>query len=230
MPAPVPARRAAVGPSDPDPYRPPLLTVSRRVGRVVLRTLFQVTVEGAEHVPLTGPLLLAGNHVGALDGPLLVVLAPRPVRALAKAEFFARPGGRALAAIGQIPVHRDKPDRAALRRALAVLGAGGAVAVFPEGECGPGTLDAVHPGVAWLALRTRAPVLPVAFAGTDRAVANGDWRPRLRTPVRVVLGAPFALEVPDDPRSRRALADAQAQVRAGLLRHLARSAPLPNPV
>jgi 1-acyl-sn-glycerol-3-phosphate acyltransferase len=216
VPAPVPAGRDAD-----DPFRPALLRLSQRVGERVLRALFEVTVEGAEHVPLTGPLLLAGNHVGSLDGPLLVVLAPRPVRALAKAEFFTRPGGRLLAAIGQIPVHRDKPDRAALRSALDVLGAGGAVAVFPEGECGPGTLDQVHPGVAWLALRTGAPVLPVVFSGTDRAVANGDWRPRLRSPVRVVLGAPFAVDVPDDPRSRRALAAAQEQVRAGLLRHLA---------
>lgn len=207
----------------PDPYQPVLLRVARVVCSAVLQALFRVTVEGSEHVPASGPLLVAGNHVGSLDGPLVVMTGPRLVRALTKVEFFTGAAGRALAAIGQIPVDRGKPDRRALRAALDVLAAGGALGIFPEGECGPGTLETVHGGVAWLALRSGAPLVPVACFGTDRAVANGDWLPRLRTPVRIAFGPPFTISVPDDPRSRRALAQATREVRAGLLAHLERS-------
>lgn len=186
--------------------------------------MFRVRIEGLENIPGTGGLLLAGNHVGSLDGPLVVMLSPRPVRALVKSEFFTGRHGALLAGIGQIPIQRNAADRIALRQALDVLDTDGALAIFPEGECGPGTLDSIEFGVAWLALRSGAPIVPVACFGTDRAIANGDWKPRLRTPIRVVFGLPFHISEQARPRSRSALLAAAEEIRLHLIGNLATAA------
>jgi 1-acyl-sn-glycerol-3-phosphate acyltransferase len=110
-------------------------------------------VIGGEHVPTAGPVLLAGNHTGFLDGPLVYAFSPRSATFLAKSELFVGPLARPLTWLGQIPVHRGHPDRAALRAGLAVLASGGALGVFPEGTRGSGTLEEVSDGLAYLALR-----------------------------------------------------------------------------
>ncbi|MGZ6826936.1 MAG: lysophospholipid acyltransferase family protein, partial [Mycobacteriales bacterium] len=143
--------------------------MSRPFGRVLFRALFRLEVRGTEHVPSRGPVLLAGNHTGFLDGPLLFALSPRPASFLAKSELFVGPVAHALGRLGQIPVHRGRPDRAALRAGLAVLAGDGALGVFPEGTRGAGELESVSDGLAYLALRSGAPVVPVAVVGTADA-------------------------------------------------------------
>jgi 1-acyl-sn-glycerol-3-phosphate acyltransferase len=120
--------------------KPWLVAASRPFGIGLFRSLFRVTVIGGEHVPRRGAVLLAGNHTGFLDGPLVYALSPRSATFLAKSELFVGPLGRALGWLGQIPVHRGHPDRAALRAGLAVLASGGALGVFPEGTRGSGQL------------------------------------------------------------------------------------------
>lgn len=215
-----PATDQAASDVEPDPYRPWLLQLARRICGMLLRLMFGLTVNGLENIPRSGAVLIAGNHVGSLDGPLVVMLSPRPVRALVKSEFFLGRRGALLAAIGQIPIRRGLPDRPALRRALGVLTGGGALVIFPEGECGPGTLDSVEFGVAWLALRTGAPIVPVACLGTDRAIAKGEWKPRLRTPVGLTFGQSFTIGSPPNPRSRSALAAAAEEIRLHLVGHV----------
>ena len=200
--------------------RPWLVTGCRAVGSRLARALFRVRVEGVEHVPGSGPVLLAGNHSGFVDGPLVFLLAPRPAALLAKAEIFLGPFAALFRGLGQIPVHRGAPDRAALKQGLAVLADGGALGVFPEGTRGSGEFDTITDGLAYLALRSGAPVVPIAVLGTQDAWPKGNRPPRLRAPVRIVFGPAVPVSVAGDPRARRTVAEAAEQLRQGLVQHL----------
>lgn len=200
--------------------KPWLVAASRPFGQLLFRTTFRVQVRGEHHVPRTGPVLIAGNHTGFLDGPLAYALSPRSATFLAKSELFVGPLARALGWLGQIPVHRGRPDRTALRAGLAVLEAGGALGVFPEGTRGSGQLDAMSDGVAYLALRSGAPIVPLAVLGTSQAMPKGARLPRWRAPVTLVFGAPFATTVAGDPRARHTVHATGEQIRLALLAHL----------
>lgn len=209
------ARRRATGRP-----RPPLVAACRAIGHGLARLLFRLQVVGAEHVPATGPVLLAGNHSGFVDGPLVFFVAPRPAALLAKSEIFAGFGATFFGSLGLIPVHRGLADRDALRAGLAVLARGGALGVFPEGTRGAGGFARISDGLAYLALRSGAPVVPVAVLGTAAAWPRGDRPPRFRAPVRVVYGPPLTITAAGDPRSRRTVAAAAEQLRTGLVAHL----------
>lgn len=200
--------------------KPWLVAASRPFGVVLFRCVFRVTVTGSEHVPRTGAVLLAGNHTGFLDGPLVYALSPRSATFLAKSELFVGPLARALGWLGQVPVHRGHPDRAALRAGLAVLRSGGAFGVFPEGTRGTGELEEVSDGLAYLAVRSGAPVVPIAVLGTAQAMPRGSHRPRWRTPVTIAFGAPYRLRVEGDPRARRTVRVAAEELRLVMVAHL----------
>lgn len=212
--------RAATG--QPKPW---LVAVLRPVGRLIFRAAFRIDVAGTEHVPRSGPVLLAGNHTGFLDGPLAWAFCPRQAVFLAKSELFVGPLSRALGWLGQVPVHRGRPDRTALRRGLGVLQDGSVLGVFPEGTRGAGVLEEVSDGAAWLALRSGAPVVPLAVIGTAEALPKGG-RPRWRAPVRLEFGPAQALHTTGDPRVRRTVREAAEELRLLLLDHLRRSTDL----
>lgn len=208
-------RRTATG--TPKPW---LVAACRSFGALLSRSVFRLEVRGSELVPATGPVLLAGNHTGLLDGPLVFLLAPRPAVFLTKAELFTGPLARALGWLGQVPVHRGQADRAALKLGLAHLAGGGALGVFPEGSRGAGELEQITHGLAYLALRSGAPVVPIAVLGTAAALPRGRRLPIWRAPVTVVFGPPVELSVEGDPRARRTVAVAAEQLRLALLAHL----------
>ena len=196
------------------------MAATRATGSVVASGLLRLEVTGRHLVPTTGPVLLAGNHSGLLDGPLVYLLSPRPVAMLAKSELFVGRWPPVLDALGLVPVHRGTPDRTALQRGLAHLQDGGALCVFPEGTRGSGDLAQIADGLAYFALRSGAAVVPVAVTGTAQAWPKGALLPRLRAPVHVAFGAPIALTVEGDPRARRTLSTAAEQLRLALLDHL----------
>lgn len=136
----------------------------------VTRAVWGVRVEGLENVPLSGPLIVACNHVSLLDGPLLgSMIAPRRrPRFLGKKELFSNPLlGWFLLGTGVIPLDRGSGDLAALRAALSVLSDDGSLVVFPEGtRVKPGERRVPKPGVAFLAARAKARVLPARLKGT----------------------------------------------------------------
>lgn len=200
--------------------KPLLIAGVRALGRGLARVVFRLEVTGLAHVPPSGAVLLAGNHSGLLDGPLVFFFSPRAPVLLAKAEIFVGPWARWFGWLGQVPVHRGRSDRAALQAGLAQLAAGGPLAVFPEGSRGTGRLDEVTDGLAFLALRSGAPVVPVAVTGTALALPKGSWWPKLRTPVRIAFGAPLALEVAGDRRARSTVRAAAEQLRLALVHHL----------
>jgi 1-acyl-sn-glycerol-3-phosphate acyltransferase len=184
------------------------------------RVIMQVTPQGLEHVPATGPLIFAGNHSSLLDGPLVVIESPRTVRCLVKSEMYDGILGLLLGIAGQIPVDRGRADRVALHTALDELARGGAIGVFPEGTRGAGEVQTVQHGIAYLAVHGRCRVLPVACIDTARALPKGARWPKRSVPARVVFGRPFAVEVPANPRSRRALAAVAEDIRLRIAHHL----------
>jgi 1-acyl-sn-glycerol-3-phosphate acyltransferase len=165
-------------------------------------------------------VLVAGNHTGFLDGPLVMVLLPRPSAFLVKSELYDGPFRRVLEFARQIPVRRGTPDRTALSRALGVLAGGGVLGVFPEGTRGSGRLETVQHGIGYLALRAGCPVVPVVCLGTADAMPKGSKLPRLRTRIDVVFGPAFEIEVDGNPRARSTVAAAAEQIRQHLLAHL----------
>ena len=92
---------------------------AHRIGVPLMHTLWHVSVHGTENVPSAGAVILAGNHTSFLDGPLIVGLSPRPVHFLVKQELFVGPLGPILVGLGQIPIDRKNPDRAAITRPWA---------------------------------------------------------------------------------------------------------------
>lgn len=204
----------------------------RVVGLVVAHVLWRTDVRGLEHVA-DGPVLLAVNHVSVLDGPLVYSSNRRSVHFLVKKEMFRGFFGWVLREVGQIPVDRSGSDRAALVAAVAVLREGGVAGIFPEGSRGRGDVAAVRTGIAWIALQSGAPVVPVAVLGTRRTGERAGGLPRLGRRLHVVHGEPFRLVRPDGVPGKQALAAAAEQVRVRLGEHVlaavaATGEPLPD--
>jgi 1-acyl-sn-glycerol-3-phosphate acyltransferase len=189
----------------------PLSNFCRRLGRGMLASLARVEVAGADNLPATGSVLLAANHTHNVDGPMLFSLVRRPTSFFVKAEAFVGPIRPFLLHIGQIPVRRGTVERAPLALALETLAAGGAVGVFPEGSRGTGEVAKVEHGIAYLAVRSGAPVVPIACAGTSAMLRRRSPR---RPLVRVVIGTPVQIE--QGAASRQAVADAAEQIREAL--------------
>jgi 1-acyl-sn-glycerol-3-phosphate acyltransferase len=204
-----------------DPARESVpLHLVRRLAQWLLRLTFKLRIRGAEHLPTSGPVLMAGNHTGFLDGPIVMIMLPRPSAILIKSEIYKGPLPRILNFARQIPVHRGTPDRTALQAGLRVLAGGGVLGMFPEGTRGTGQLTAIQHGIGYLALHGGCPVVPVVCQGTAAALPKGKKLPRWRAPIDVVFGPAFMVEVAGDPRARSTISAAAEQVRLGLLAHL----------
>jgi 1-acyl-sn-glycerol-3-phosphate acyltransferase len=186
------------------------------VARLGLRALARVRVEGLEHVPTKGALIVVANHMSNADPPLLwgwlVPALGRVPTYLAKAVLFRGVAGPVLRSFGATPVEAGGSDMAAYRVAKAALDAGGVVTLMPEGTRSlDGRLLVARPGASLLATRTGAPVLPVGVSGTDELLGRGRSLPRIGTRVTLRVGRPFVLGLEGDDR-RAALAAADAQV------------------
>ncbi len=159
-------------------------------------------VTGQENVPTSGSLLIVVNHLSWYDPLLLGVILPRRVYFFTKAEMFHWPIVGWLCKItGQIPVHRGISDRSALEKAITYLREGKALVFFPEGtvERQEQMLPA-HTGIAMLAIRSGATLLPIAHSGTRRVLRRG-WLPR----VDVQIGTPYTPTLPAGTQRKAAL-------------------------
>lgn len=177
-----------------------LLHPLRPVARWILRRRYRVVVHHAERVPAAGPVVLAANHAGVIDGPLLAIFAPRPVHALTKSEMFEGRLGGFLLRSGQVPLDRFRTDVAAVRSCLRVLRDGGVVGIFPEGRRGSGELERFHRGTAYFALAAGAPVVPVSMFGTREPGGSSGSLPRRGATLHLVVGRP--VDVPHQPWPR----------------------------
>ena len=179
-----------------------LLVRARPAVERMLRRRWDVRLWQSDRIPMSGPVVLAANHIGVLDGPALAVFTPRPVHALTKREMFDSRAGTLLRRAGQIPVDRLNPDPAAVKSALRVLRDGGVVGVFPEGTRGAGEFALYRHGAAYLALVTGATVVPVTFFGTRPPGGASNALPRRGDRLDIVYGEPWTVEKIDWPRTR----------------------------
>jgi 1-acyl-sn-glycerol-3-phosphate acyltransferase len=164
-----------------------------------LRTIWRPTVHGLEHVPRSGGVILASNHLSFVDSVVIPSVVPRKVVFLAKSDYFTGTGLKGLASrvwfegLGMLPVDRDdtKAAIATLGIALDVLGRGEAFGIYPEGtRSRDGRLYRGRTGVAHLALTAGVPVVPVGLQGTEKVQPVGSTRPRV-VPITVRFGTPI---------------------------------------
>ncbi|MYZ08764.1 1-acyl-sn-glycerol-3-phosphate acyltransferase [Streptomyces sp. SID2999] len=165
----------------------------------VLRLVFRPRIEGLDHVPESGAAIIAGNHLSFSDHFLMPAILKRRITFLAKAEYFTGPGlkGRLTAfffrSAGQIPVDRSGKEagQAAVREGLKVLDRGELLGIYPEGtRSHDGRLYKGKVGVAVMALKAGAPVVPCAMIGTFEAQPPGRKIPKLR-PITIRFGEPL---------------------------------------
>lgn len=206
-----------------DAVRPPrraLLHDGRPVGRWLIRRWYDVHVHHRDRFPRNGPVVVAANHVGFVDGPLLAAFAPRPVHALTKREMFVGPLGTFLTAAGQIPVDRSGVDPRAVRTCLRVLREGGVVGVFPEGSRGNGELDRFRRGAAYLGMVSGAPIVPVTFLGTREPGGTIESLPPRGARIDIVIGQPIPQAAVRWPRKKADVARRSFQVRDRMLHEI----------
>jgi len=204
-----PDRQGEAGRGGEDPERG--YRIAAVVVKPLMRTWFLIRLEGHGHVPEAGPVILASNHRSNMDPVLLASAVKRPLSFMAKAELFVGPLGWIMRWIGQFPVRRGGIDREALRRVDAVLARGSMLGLFPEGTRGEGDFAAVHPGLAYIVVRQRCPVLPVVISGTERVKRRFGWLP-FASPVRIVIGPPVDLpQATSDRAGRRAASEVLGQ-------------------
>ncbi|WP_329140614.1 1-acyl-sn-glycerol-3-phosphate acyltransferase [Streptomyces sp. NBC_01476] len=183
--------------------------------------LWRPRVLGAWRVPAHGPVILAGNHSHNVDGPMLIGTTPRPIHFLVKKQAFVGPLDPFLRSIGQIEIDRDSVDRTAIANALGVLERGGVLGIFPEGTRGVGDFAQLRAGLAYFAVRSGAPVVPVAVLGSARKGKVVGALPPLGARIDVVFGEPFEAGDGSGRRTRSALDAATARIQERLTAHLA---------
>lgn len=196
-----------------------LYGVLSRVVPPVARAAWRPVVEGLEHVPETGPVILASNHLSFVDSVVIPIVVPRRVVFLAKSDYFTGTGVKGALSrawfegLGMLPVDRDDAAAAlaSLDTALEVLARGEAFGIYPEGtRSRDGRLYRGRTGVAHLALTAGCPVVPVGLQGTADIQPVGARVPRLAR-VTVRFGEPIhpgaAYEGMAAGRARRLLTD-----------------------
>ncbi len=177
-------------------------------GRTVIvgffRLFTRLTVEGREHVPATGAFVVApGGHRSNVDTPVIAAVSKRRLRFMGKDSLWVGPLGWLLSAWGGFPVVRGTADREALRRCIEVLEGGEPLVVFPEGtrQSGP-VVQPLFDGAAYIALRTRVPIIPVGIGGSERVMPKGK---KLLCPrkMHLVVGPPLHPPVDAEGRAPR---------------------------
>jgi 1-acyl-sn-glycerol-3-phosphate acyltransferase len=167
-----------------------------------LMLLFRPKVKGLRHVPGSGPVIIASNHLSFSDSIFMPLVVPRKVTFLAKSEYFTSPGPKGLLkkltfiALGQVPVDRSggRRSEAALITGLKVLGEGKCLGIYPEGTRSPdGRLYKGRTGIARLAIESGCPVIPVAMFNTEKIQPTGTVIPKVMR-VKMYFGEPMYFE------------------------------------
>ncbi|MCA1058310.1 1-acyl-sn-glycerol-3-phosphate acyltransferase [Rossellomorea aquimaris] len=163
-----------------------LYTFARGLVKSILSPLYRIEVQGLEHFPKDGGVLLCANHIDNLDPPVVGISAPRPVSFMAKEELFGVPLlGKLLPGLRAFPVKRGMSDREALRKGLQVLKEGDVLGLFPEGtRSKTGQIGKGLAGAGFFALRSDAYVVPCAIIG--------PYKPFKK--LKVVFGQPIPME------------------------------------
>ncbi len=180
----------------------------RVIVRVIVPLLIRLRVVGVENVPATGPVILVSNHLNWIDVPMIGLRLMRRTHFMAKIELFQRaPLKWLVIGLGAFPVRRGEADRQAIKQAEEVLKAGQVLVIFPEGTRSRSRkMKEGLAGVALIALRSGAPVVPVGISGSEKFKPWRIWP--FRTSITLTYGEPFILTRED----RRAHTNLQEQL------------------
>ncbi len=184
--------------------------VARGVVEGVCRAYWRVEIRGREHIPRSGPYVIAPVHRSNIDTLLCGCLTRRRIRFMGKDSLWAnRWSGAFFSSLGGFPVHRGTPDREALRICEEALRGGEPVVLFPEGarQSGP-MVQPIFEGASFVAARAGVPILPVGIGGSEWAMPKGKKR---MVPVKVVMVVGPPLQAPQPGPNgrvpRRAIAE-----------------------
>jgi 1-acyl-sn-glycerol-3-phosphate acyltransferase len=192
-----------------EPYIMPMILwrLIRFVVRIIVAIIFDVHTVGRQNVPETGSLIIASNHLSWVDVPLIPAFLKRRVVYMAKEETFMGKGGWFVRFLGAFPVKRGEADRQSLRTAEEQLKTGRILSIFPEGTRSKiHTLGQAHAGMGMIALRSGAPVLPVAIWGSENSFKK--FRPR----ITIIFGEPMILTPKGKKITREDIDQATEQV------------------
>ncbi|GAK54158.1 phospholipid/glycerol acyltransferase [Candidatus Moduliflexus flocculans] len=169
-----------------------LYKLARMIARIVFKLYFRLDVEGIEHLPREGSCIFVANHVSFLDPLMICAASPRVIHYITYAFFYYHPAIHWFCKRTHcIPVKKEGNDISALKTALRLLKDGEVVGIFPEGErSANGTLSAAEPGVALIAIKANAPIVPMGIQGAYAAYPKGSFFPKPKK-IRLVIGAPF---------------------------------------
>ena len=172
-----------------------------------------IRVEGLEHLPCRGPVILAPNHVSLMDPWIMCAAVPNPMRSMAAEYLYKTPGlAQYLYGMGAFPLKQGASDLQAMGKARDFLRRGATVMIFPEGGCSPdGNPRPWQPGVAVLALRTGSPVIPVVIEGSRGCLPLHTYRPRY-SPMRVTFLQPVPAPVMQSGGMRTQVAEHLARL------------------
>ena len=185
----------------------PLFNFLVPIVRVLMAILFPIQLTGSENMPSDGAVILCANHESLLDPVALVCKIKRPIRFMAKKELFETKWfGKLLTNIGMFPVDRNNSDLTAVRTALTILKQGTAFGIFPQGTRTYKGGHDFHTGIALIALRSGAPVIPVSIFR----------RISLFKKTRIELGAPVDLTAFSGKYDAASLRDATEVIKSAI--------------
>jgi len=146
------------------------------LSKLIFKIFFRIEYQGVENVPLSGPLVLASNHISLLDPPSVGSGIDRIVRYMAKEELFVPILGSIWRAWGAFPVKRGGADRSAIKMGIDILQDGQCLAIFPEGtRSKTGKLGKAQPGALMMASKAKAPIVPACIIGSDVFRVGKIW-------------------------------------------------------
>lgn len=161
-------------------------TFARGLVKIYYKFMFRMDIQGEEHIPTEGGVVLCCNHMSNLDPTTMAAFVKRPVRYIAKKELFEkRWSAKLLSSLGAFPVDRQTTDMKALKTAIKLLKNGEALGIFAEGtRVKEGEAKAAKAGVALFALKGEAPIVPICISS----------KYKFRSIVHIRYGEPIYLD------------------------------------
>ncbi|MBA4494097.1 lysophospholipid acyltransferase family protein [Paenactinomyces guangxiensis] len=193
-----------------------IYSIAKVFVKVFLHIYHRVRVDGTDKIPMSGPLIVVGNHVSNLDPFYIGAMFPRAIHYMAKHEVFHNPILRRLLRIaGAFPVNREKPETQTMRTALNYLKNGEVVGIFPEGgRKEDHSFQELKQGAAYLAVKQQCPVVPVFISGTEVALPRGaSWI----KPARITIQVGSPIEPPPTGSAKEKQARVSQQIQQELV-------------
>lgn len=173
---------------------PQLYDIVRNTANWYFSTFYDYTQSGTQHIPKSGPVIFAANHVSFYDPPAIGACLSRDINYFARDTLFKGLFGKGLVDIGTIPVARENAEIKSLKAIFKSLKAGGAVAIYPEGTRSPdGKLAEPKPGAGMIATKSKATVIPTRLFGTYEAYGRNAKLPKLGGHIHIAYGEPMSV-------------------------------------